>query len=312
MATRTPNFFIVGAAKSGTTSVARYLAEHPQVYMSPIKEPSYFARDIIRTMQPPGWARNQKGLDGYLNGPMSGRRGGCVLEWEAYLRLFRNVAGETAIGEASTAYLISPNAPADIRSAVPRARIIILLRSPIERVVSTYLMFRRNGRLRVELSDIIQSGESGVLSEWRRMLLETRKIAPGVERFLNTFPESQIRWYFHEELSSDTIAMMRRIYAFLEVDPEFHPDVSRRYNQVILPRLPRLHHAVHRAGLWALASRVTPAKARPLLRRVFFNTRPQPRVSPGDQAILVEYFRDDVNQLSHLLKRDLSYWLSLG
>ena len=69
MAGHTPNFFIVGAAKSGTSSVARYLAEHPQVFMSPIKEPSYFARDIITDLQPPNW------------------RGGCVLEWEAYLKL---------------------------------------------------------------------------------------------------------------------------------------------------------------------------------------------------------------------------------
>ena len=103
MALRIPNFFIVGAAKSGTTSVARYLDEHPQVYMSPIKEPSYFARDIIETLHPPGWARNQRGLDRYLNGPMLRRRGGCVLEWEDYLKLFRKVADEIAIGEASVA-----------------------------------------------------------------------------------------------------------------------------------------------------------------------------------------------------------------
>ena len=81
MATRTPNFFIAGAAKSGTTSLARYLEEHPQVYMSPIKEPSYFARDIIPTLQPSNWNRNQRGLQKYLNGSMRHRRGGCVLDW---------------------------------------------------------------------------------------------------------------------------------------------------------------------------------------------------------------------------------------
>ena len=81
MSTSVPNFFIVGAAKSGTTAVARYLEEHPQVYMSPIKEPSYFARDIIPVLQPSNWDRNQRGLDKYLNGPMQERRGGCVLDW---------------------------------------------------------------------------------------------------------------------------------------------------------------------------------------------------------------------------------------
>ncbi len=69
-------------------------------------------------------------------------------------------------------------------------------------------------------------------------MLETRRIATGVERFLNTFPESQIRWYFHEELSSDPLALMQKIYAFLGVDPDFRPDVSRRYNEELLPKAP--------------------------------------------------------------------------
>jgi len=311
MAGHTPNFFIVGAAKSGTTSVARYLAEHPQVFMSPIKEPSYFARDIIPDLQPPNWARNQRGLDRYLNGPMTSRRGGCVLEWEAYLKLFRNVAGESAIGDASTAYLISPKAPSDIRSAVPHARIIMVLRSPIERVFSTYLMFCRNGRLRASFSDVIRSEGKGSLSEWRRMMLETRKIATGVERFLNTFPESQIRWYFHEELSSDPLGLMQKIYAFLGVDPDFRPDVSRRYNEELLPKAPLLHHAVYAAGLWGVANRVVPARARPILRRVFFQPGPSPSLSMADRAILADYFREDVAHLSRLLNRELSHWLKL-
>ena len=266
MAGHTPNFFIVGAAKSGTTSVARYLAEHPQVFMSPIKEPSYFARDIIPDLHPPNWARNQRGLDRYLNGPMANRRGGCVLDWEGYLKLFRNVAGESAIGDASTAYLISPNAPSDIRSAVPHARIIMVLRSPIERAFSTYLMFWRNGRLRASFSDVIRSEGNGSLSEWRRMILETRKIATGVERFLNTFPENQIRWYFHEELSSDPLALMQRIYTFLGVDPDFRPDVSRRYNQ-------------------ELAAEGAPASPRGILGRIMGCCKPcRTREGPADPA----------------------------
>jgi hypothetical protein len=293
MAGHTPNFFIVGAAKSGTTSVARYLAEHPQVFMSPIKEPSYFARDIIPDLQPPNW------------------RGGCVLEWGAYLKLFRNVAGESAIGDASTAYLISPKAPSDIRSAVPHARIIMVLRSPIDRAFSTYLMFCRNGRLRASFSDVIRSEGNGSLSEWRRMMLETRKIATGVERFLNTFPDRQIRWYFHEELSSDPLALMQKIYAFLGVDPDFRPDVSRRYNEELLPKAPLLYHAAYAAGLWGVANRVVPARARSILRKVFFQAGPSPSLSMADRSILADYFREDVKHLSRLLGRDLSYWLKL-
>jgi len=311
MATHTPNFFIVGAAKAGTTSFARYLAEHPQVYMSPIKEPSYFARDIIPSLRPPNWKRNQKGLDRYLNGPMSSRRGGCVLDWESYLKLFRNVATESAIGEASTAYLISPKAPSDIRSTIPEARIIILLRSPIDRVFSTYLMFCRKGRLRASFSEVIRSTANTGLSEWRGKLLQTRKIADGVERFLNAFPEGQIRWYFHEELSADPLVLMQKTYAFLGVDSKFQPDFSRRYNVELVPKSPVFQHAAYSTGLWDFASRITPRKVRPTLRRLLFQTRANPSLCAEDRAILVDYFKEDVDHLSRLVDRDLSHWMKL-
>jgi hypothetical protein len=311
MAARTPNFFIAGAAKSGTTAVARYLEEHPQVYMSPIKEPSYFARDIIPSLQPSNWARNQRGLARYLNGPMRDRRGGCVLDWESYLKLFGNVTGEKAIGEASTVYLISPRAPLDIRAAIPDARIIIMLRSHVERAVSTYLMFCRNGRLRATFSEIIRAEGTGGLAKWRRMILETRKIAPGVERFLETFRRDQIRWYFHEDFAACPLDVMRSIYEFLGVDPDFQPDVTRRHNEGLLPRAPLLHRLSQITGLLDLANRFAPLNARPLLRRAFYRANPNPRISVEDRALLVEHFREDVERLSHLVERDLSHWLRL-
>lgn len=309
MVTATPNFFIAGAARSGTTSVARYLEEHPQVFMSPIKEPSYFARDIIPNLQFSSWTRNQRGLARYLNGPMDRPRGGCVLDWGSYLKLFRNVMHEVAIGEASTAYLISPGAPADIRAAIPAARIILMLRSHAERAFSTYLMLCRNGRLRASFSDVLRSEGSSSLAEWRRLILETRKIAPGMERFLATFPRDQIRWYFFEEFSSDPLTVMRRIYEFLGVDATFRPDVSRRHNEGILPRVPFAHRLVHMTGFSEFASKVIPRRVRTTFRRAVFHTGAHPELTSEDRAILVDYFRGDIERLATLVERDLSHWL---
>ena len=306
---RLPNFFVVGAAKSGTTSLGQYLAEHPQIYMSPIKEPSYFACDAIADFPLIGWSKNQRGLEKSLDGPMQDRRGGCVLDWEQYLKLFRNVSQEIAIGEASTAYLISARAPGEIRESIPEARIIIMLRSPVERAFSTYLMFCRNGRLRASFSDVIRSDGTTEMAEWRRMTLETRKIAKGVERFINVFPSAQIRWYFYEDFSQDTLGTMRSIYRFLGVDPQFNPNVRRRYNEGSLPRGPRLHRALHATNLWSLANRLVPQSARPLVRRVLFHTSVKPRISALDRSCLIDYFRDDVTELEHLVGRDLSHWL---
>ena len=292
MAARIPNFFVVGAARSGTTSLSRYLAEHPQVYMSPVKEPGYFARDVIS-----GWRLRDENP-----------RDSCVLDWEGYQNLFRGVTGEAAIGEASTVYLISPAAPGEIRAAVPHARIIIMLRSPIERSLSTYLMLRRNGRLRATFSDVLRS-ETGCLAEWRRMILETRKVAGGVGRFLRTFPGPQVRWYLHEAFSSDSLEVMQSIYSFLGVDPRFRPDVGRRYNRAILPRAPVLSPAVRKAGLTTLAGRLVPSTARSLLRRAFYSDGSRLPLQAADRALLADYFREDVTELSHLLARDLSPWL---
>ena len=312
MTIRTPNFFIAGAAKSGTTSVARYLEEHPQVYMSPIKEPSYFARDIIRELEPPNWARNQRGLQAYLNGPMKYRRGGCVLDWNSYLKLFRNVTSQKAIGEASTAYLISPKAPEDIRSAIPKARIILILRNHADRAFSTYMMFCRNGRLRASFSDILRNESSDSLREWKRLILETRKIAAGVARFLSTFPREQVRWYLHEDLSAQPLAVMQDIYEFLGVDPHFHPNLTRRYNEELRPRAPLLHRIGHLTGLSNLASKLIPSGARPWVRQTAFHSGPRPNLASEDRALLVEYFREDILELSTLLNRDLSSWLNVG
>jgi hypothetical protein len=312
MSSRTPNFFIVGAARSGTTAVARYLAEHPEVYMSPIKEPSYFARDILPVLRPLNWERNQSGLEDYLDGPMREPRGGCVFNWEGYLKLFRHAVQEKALGEASTAYLISPEAPKEIRAASPEARIIILLRDPVARVVSTYRMLSSGGSLRAPFSDVIRSGPGTDLSNWRRLILETRKVAPGVERFLRTFPEAQVRCYFHDELVNDPCSVIRRIYSFLGVDSHFRPDVSRRHNEPMLPRLPLLRHAAQATGLWTAARRLLPDRGKSMLRKLFFQRHGELSVSAEDRRILTCYFSDDVAHLEKLLRVDLSHWLQPG
>jgi hypothetical protein len=108
---RLPNFFIVGAPKAGTTSLYHYLDQHPQVYMSTIKEPNFFAAEIREENFDPklrrGIARETRGLRKFLSGPMHEKRfGGIVADWEDYLHLFANANNESALGEASVCYFV--------------------------------------------------------------------------------------------------------------------------------------------------------------------------------------------------------------
>src|SRR5438067_2452241 len=117
MPTAWPNFFIVGAAKAGTTSMHRYLAQHPEIFMSKVKEPTFFATDL-----------------------------GLVTPWQdkgAYLSLFEDADDLPVRGESSPAYLLSSEAAQRIRTASPGARILILLRNPVDAVQAVFREARK-------------------------------------------------------------------------------------------------------------------------------------------------------------------------
>jgi hypothetical protein len=138
---RLPNFFVVGAPKAGTTSVWRYLDQHPDVFMSPIKEPAFFSPEMVKVSDGTSarQARERRDIQAFLDGPMTERRHeGFVVEWETYCRLFRDARAERAIGEGTVSYLGSLAAPEAIRQRIPDARIVMILRDPAERLFSHY------------------------------------------------------------------------------------------------------------------------------------------------------------------------------
>src|SRR5918995_644162 len=116
-----PNFFIIGAQKAGTTSLYHYLNQHPQIYMSPVKEPFFFDHEFSS------------------NGEV------VQQEFAEHQALFQGAKGETAIGEASPLYIYAPGTPERIKEYVPEARSIALLRNPADRAYSAFLHAVRIG-----------------------------------------------------------------------------------------------------------------------------------------------------------------------
>ena len=123
-----PNFFIIGAAKSGTTSLYKYLTGHPQVFMSPVKEPCFFSTGL-----------------GGADDPLGPEPPTLIRDWDAYRQLFAAVTTETAIGETSANYVYEPQTAARIHRYLPEARLIVSLRDPIDRAYSHFLMASRFG-----------------------------------------------------------------------------------------------------------------------------------------------------------------------
>lgn len=296
-----PNFFIVGAAKCGTTSLYRYLEQHPDLYMSSTKEPHYFGTDL--DVKPNRRVRDE----------------------QRYFELFRDARGEQARGEASSKYLYSQQAAAEIRAFAPDAKIIIMLRNPLDMMWSMHGQNLYNAE-----EDIIDFEEALQAQDDRR---RGRRIPPGshgpnelqytamatfspqVQRFLDVFDRDRIKFIFFEDFAADTRAVVKDVFRFLGVDDTFEPtiDVHNKGNWLRNPAVKRFmkdHPRLSRA-----ISSVLPRKVRRRMGDALVAVRggvPErpANMDPQLRRKLCEQFRDDVQQLSRLVNRDLSHWVT--
>jgi len=311
-----PNFFVVGAPKAGTTSLYRYLRQHPQIYMSPIKEPNYFAAEV----RPENFSeefqqrvsQDMRALQEYLRTPMSEWRfGGMVLEWEDYLRLFQNVKEEKAVGEASVCYLWSKTAAQGMFSNIPDSKIIMILRDPAERAFSQYLHTVASGLVRESFREQIQatlrrkSQKFGTLYPF----LEFGLYYEQVKRYLELFPGEKVRIYLFEDYRKHPGQLLIDIFRFLNVDASFLPNTSQKHLEPQIPQSVAISYALKKYGIWQTIKELTPQALRPLFRTLAFKQRTSLLMDSRDRAYLVDYYRQDTLNLSRLLDRDLTGWL---
>lgn len=311
---RLPNFFLVGAPKSGTTALYHYLDQHPQIYMSPLKEPNYFAAEVREENYEPklraGLARQNRRLRQFLLGPMLKKRfGGIVADWDDYLRLFANVSDQTAVGEASVCYLWSPSAPARIAQIIPDAKILVMLRNPADRAFSQYLHGLGNGvihwsfREHIERSLRHRSGQFCVYYPFLQFGLYSEQIVRYRERF-----GANIWIGLYEDFKDHPLEVFRNICRFLGVAPGFSPDMTSRHLEPQVPRLAALSW-LKRAGVWTAAAGAMPAPLRPILRRSLIRERGTIVMDPADREYLLEFYREDIAKLTSLLGSSLTpHW----
>lgn len=298
-----PDFLIIGAPKSGTTSLYRYLATHPDVYMSPVKEPRYFAFPDRRP--------RYRGV--------AGRRFNREVVWrlDAYQRLFEGRHGERAAGEASATYLWAPEAPVTIRRIVPDARLIAILRDPAKRAHSHFCHNRRLGREPLaDLRAALDAESDRIASGWNPNVHYRARGLYGeqLERYLSVFPREQLLVFLHEDLLTRPAEVLAGICRFLDVDHTFPFDTSRRHNATDgVPRrvwLSRLFVAESAAK--DLARRVVPESVRSAAFEKLYraNLMPRPVLEADVRQALRDGFRADILRLQPLIGRDLSAWLA--
>lgn len=214
-----PNFFLIGAAKAGTTSFARVLEGVPGVALSPIKEPCHFSPDINAQTAPDLRRQSRLKLDRYL---ASDRRPPVhmhhVTRREDYERLFDGTGHAALRGECSTSYLPSSVAARLIHAYAPDARILAILRDPAARILSHYLMDWRTGlERRPLLACLREESDLGRFADFGncRMYLAQCDYAPMLARYRAHFPASRIRVLRFEALVADPERVLAECLDFL-------------------------------------------------------------------------------------------------
>lgn len=297
-----PNFLIIGAAKSGTTSLYRYLQQHPQIYMN-VKEPSFFALE---------------GQDVHYAGPgdQDGFVRKIVTTLDDYEALFQGVKDERAYGEASVLYLYCPEAVGRIRHYIPDVKIIAILRNPIDRAFSSYNHLRRDGR--EPLSDFIQAlqvEDERVAANWQHQWHYTRLgfYYTQLKRYFDLFPTEQIAVYTYDEFQNRPADALRDIFRFLGVDTDFVPDVSTKYNISGVPKSRTLQTFLTKPGfIKNVFKPFIPLSVRRQMGtkiRTWNVETTRPQLSIEARDYLLQLYRDDILQLESLIQRDLSAWL---
>ncbi|OEU63625.1 MAG: hypothetical protein BBJ57_13325 [Desulfobacterales bacterium PC51MH44] len=288
-----PNFFIVGTAKAGTTSLYHYLEDHPEVYMCPIKEPNFFSYEEICRQS---LYYKERGV-------------GDRLEYE---NLFTGARNKKAIGEASVSYLFYPATATKIRKTCPKAKIIILVRDPIDRAFFHYLMDTRLGYIDLSFEDIVfKKGSHHLLELYWQQYIGLSFYYDQVKRYLDIFGEEQVKVLLNEDLRENAFRVVLSVYEFLGINNSILPDSERQHNVYQKPRNVLVRQLYSVNPLRTLAKAIIPARLVESVKDTLLVREEKPELSENTRKYLASLFADDTLKLQKLINRDLSTWYKM-
>jgi len=291
-----PNLFIVGAPKCGTTSMYNYLKQHPEVFMSSLKEPHFFGTDLVSS--------------------------NFIREKEKYLSLFSNATDEKRIGEGSVWMLYSKVAAAEIKEFSPEARIIMILRNPVDMIFSLhgehYFWGDENIRDFKKALMVEEKRRQGlkipVQSKVKFGLLyrEIAKYDHQVERYLRVFGQDNVKVIIFDEFKHHTERIFSDTCQFLEIDSRFKPEFKIVNARRVVHSRTLMHFVQHPPNFSRRLGKAIPSSIRhrmlSFIEKKGYEVKPAPPMDEKLRRQLQQEFLPSVERLSILLKRDLTYW----
>ncbi len=298
-----PTFLFIGTGKAGSTSVYYYLNEHPEIFMSPIKETNFFSYEGGRpNFSGPG---DLKSLAHKTT----------ITTIQEYQKNFQGVNNEKAIGEVSPSYLYIPEAPQRIKKYIPDIKMIVILRNPVDRAYSN---FQHRSSLNLEpltdFSQVIAEEKIRIKNNWAPTwhYLQQGFYYEQLKRYFDLFDRQQLKIYLFEDWLSDKLSLIQDIFKFIGVDNTFTPNMITKYNISGKPKSLALHDFLtNQNSLKTILKQVIPKNVYSQLSSNIqrANLQRLPKLSSQVRHQLNQLYEQDVLKLQALIDRDLSSWL---
>jgi hypothetical protein len=301
MSKKLPNFLVVGAAKCGTSSLHQYLDQHPEIFMSKVKEPRFITSQVNPFP---------------LNGPGDHKvESWYVKKYEDYVKLFEGAENYPAVGESSadTLYFYKKSIPV-IKQYLGDPKIIIMLRNPVKRAFSAYQHLVRDLREDLSFEEGLKEEPNRIKNNWELIYHYTAvsMYYDSVKAFIGNF--TSVKVILNEDQAKRPQQIARELFRFLDVDPNCDINTEIKYNISGKPKSQWLHQFFFEGNM---ARKLAQPIVRQLLsqetrkmiaQKIQEKNLTRMTINPDTKKRLQLFFNEDIEKLEGLLKRDLSIW----
>jgi hypothetical protein len=296
-----PNFLCVGAAKSATTSLHRYLSQHPEIFMPDAKELIFFShKEYTKNIDGPGDEVCLKT---------------SVANLTDYLAYFEGASTFKAIGETSPSYFTYPKVPERIYEMLGEIKILIILRNPIDRAYSNYWHMVRTFGEKICFYDALQAENKRLQARWHDHwgYLKSSKYSEMLEMYFKQFGRKNVHVILYEDFKKNTKDEMRKTFQFLGVDPHFDVKTTKQHNTTSEVRNPAARSAGRIINPFSSIAKLVLGKklaryAREIILKSAHCLRSEDKLQPKEINYLVENLQSDIVNVERLIKRDTG-WL---
>ncbi len=293
-----PNFLIVGASKSGTSSLYHYLKQHPDIYLSDKQKEGRYFSQMAWCFYGPG----DKNVELTV-----------TKDLESYTALFDGYNNQKAVGDISPEYLYfhEKAIPLIKNTLGENVKIIIILRNPVDRAFSGYTHFKRDRREDLTFEEALEKEDERMAQNWiwawqyKNSGLYFRQVKSYLDNLKN------VKVIIYEDLKNNEQNILSEICDFIGVSPDFNFDTSYKYNVSGDPKNAVLYKLETSRGVVNFIKKIIPRSLVSKIKKNFTGEKQMKKteINPQTKLRLIEFFRDDILKLQDLLQRDLSHWL---